>query len=131
MIEYISAKNVIDLHMRENPNVYVLAWNEALDAALEQKNIVRAVPEEAFETTKRLLTLWRDEAKAKKQFAIADQDISTAEIKRNEELTYNFALQILEKLEKYGEDEEEGGGTYATGVTMQGLSRQGSGQRMS
>jgi hypothetical protein len=93
--------------MRAEPNVYGMAWNDALDTALEKQNIVRAVPEEAFETTKKLLKTWRDEARAKKNFAIADHDTSTAMIKRNEELTYNFALQILEKLEQYGEEAEE------------------------
>lgn len=108
MIEYVSTKNIIDLHMRAEPNVYGMAWNDALDTALEKQNIVRAVPEEAFETTKKLLKTWRDEARAKKNFAIADHDTSTAEIKRSEEHTFNFALQILEKLEKYGEEDGSG-----------------------
>jgi hypothetical protein len=107
MIEYVSAEKLVDFHKRTELNVYNLAWNEALDTALEKKNITRAVPEEAFEITKRLLKTGRDEARAKKEFAIVDQDTSTAMIKRNEELTYNFALQILEKLEQYGEEAEE------------------------
>lgn len=69
--------------------------------------IVRAVPENAFEVTKKLLRDWKREAKFKKEFAIADHDISTAEIKRNEEAAYNFALQVVERLQKYGEETEE------------------------
>ena len=117
MIEYVSVEKLVDAHKRAEKDPYTMGWNDGIQHALEKNNITRAVPEEAFEITKRLLKTGRDEARAKKEFAIV--------------LTYNFALQILEKLEKYGEDEEEGGGTYATGVTMQGLSRQGSGQRMS
>ena len=111
MIEYVSTKNIIDLHVRSGNGIFTnfsTGWNDGLDTALEKKNIVRAVPEEAFETTKQLLKTWRDEARAKKEFAIADQDISTAEIKRSEEHTFDFALQILEKLEKYGEEDSSG-----------------------
>lgn len=69
--------------------------------------IVRAVPENAFEVTKKLLKDWRREAKFKKEFAIADHDTSTAEIKRNEEAALNFALQVVERLERYGEEDGE------------------------
>lgn len=68
---------------------------------------VKAVPEEAFETTKYLLRNWKREAKFKKEFAIADHDTSTAEIKRTEENAFCFALQVLERLEKYGEEDGE------------------------
>lgn len=68
---------------------------------------VKAVPEEAFETTKYLLRNWKREAKFKKEIAIADHDTSTAEIKRSEEAAFGFALQILERLEKFGEEDGE------------------------
>lgn len=68
---------------------------------------VKAVPEEAFEITKNLLKTWRREAKFKKEFAIADHDTSTAEIKRTEENAFCFALQVVERLEKYGEEDGE------------------------
>lgn len=68
---------------------------------------VKAVPEEAFETTKHLLRNWKREAKFKKEFAIADHDISTADIKRTEENAFGFALQVLERLERYGEEDGE------------------------
>lgn len=68
---------------------------------------VKAVPEEAFETTKHLLRTWKREAKFKKELAIADHDTSTANIKRSEENLFGFALQILERLEKYGEEDGE------------------------
>lgn len=68
---------------------------------------VKAVPEEAFEITKNLLKTWRREAKFKKEFAIADHDTSTAEIKRTEENAFCFALQVLERLERYGEEDGE------------------------
>ena len=69
--------------------------------------IVRAVPENAFEVTKKLLRDWKREAKFKKEFAIADYDTATADIKRNEENAFGFALQVLERLEKYGEEDGE------------------------
>lgn len=69
--------------------------------------IVRAVPENAFEVTKNLLKTWKHEAKFKKEFAIADHDTSTAEIKRTEENAFGFALQVLERLERYGEEDGE------------------------
>lgn len=68
---------------------------------------VKAVPEEAFEITKNLLKTWKREAKFKKEFAIADHDISTADIKRTEENAFGFALQVLERLERYGEEDGE------------------------
>lgn len=68
---------------------------------------VKAVPEEAFEITKNLLKTWKHEAKFKKEFAIADHDTSTAEIKRTEENAFGFALQVLERLERYGEEDGE------------------------
>lgn len=68
---------------------------------------VKAVPEEAFEITKNLLKTWKREAKFKKEFAIADHDTSTADIKRNEENAFGFALQVLERLERYGEEDGE------------------------
>jgi hypothetical protein len=107
MIEYVSVEKLVDSHIRAEKDPYTMGWNDGIQNALEKKNITRAVPEEAFEITKRLLKTGRDEARAKKEFAIVDQDTSTAMIKRNEELTYNFALQILEKLEQYGEEAEE------------------------
>jgi predicted secreted Zn-dependent protease len=68
---------------------------------------VKAVPEEAFETTKYLLKNWKREAKFKKELAIADHDPATAEIKRTEENAFGFALQVLERLERYGEEDGE------------------------
>lgn len=68
---------------------------------------VKAVPEEAFETTKYLLRNWKREAKFKKELAIADHDTSTANIKRADENAFEFALQILERLEKFGEEDGE------------------------
>ena len=68
---------------------------------------VKAVPKEAFEATKYLLKTWKREAKFKKEFAIADHDTSTAEIKRTEENAFGFALQVLERLERYGEEDGE------------------------
>lgn len=68
---------------------------------------VKAVPEEAFEITKNLLKIWKREAKFKKEFAIADHDTSTAEIQRTEENAFGFALQVLERLERYGEEDGE------------------------
>lgn len=70
---------------------------------LKNNNIVRAVPEEAFSTTKSLLKGWKKEAEFKKELAIADHDGSTEEIKRREETTLDFALQVIEMLEKFGE----------------------------
>jgi hypothetical protein len=107
MIEYVLVEKLVDAHIRAEKDPYTMGWNDGIQNALEKKNITRAVPEEAFKITKRLLKTGRDEARAKKEFAIVDQDTSTAMIKRNEELTYNFALQILEKLEQYGEEAEE------------------------
>lgn len=74
---------------------------------LKNNNIVRAVPEEAFKVVKKLLEGWKKEAEFKKELAIADHDGSTEEIKRREEMTLNFALQVIEMLEKYGEEAEE------------------------
>lgn len=108
MNEYISTKNIIDLHVRAENGTYTKGWNDGLDTVLEKKNIVRAVPEEAFEVAKKLLESWKNETKYKKELAIADHDTSTAEIKRSEEHTFDFALQILEKLEKYGEEDGSG-----------------------
>ena len=68
---------------------------------------VKAVPEEAFETTKYLLKIWKREAKFKKELAIADHDPATADIKRTEENAFEFALNIIQMLEKYGEEAEE------------------------
>lgn len=68
---------------------------------------VKAVPEEAFKIVKRLLRTWKCEANFKKEFAIADHDTSTAEIKRSEEEALGFALQVVERLEKYGEEDGE------------------------
>lgn len=68
---------------------------------------VKAVPEEAFETTKYLLRNWKREAKFKKELAIADHDSSTANIKRTEENAFEFALNVIQMLEKYGEEAEE------------------------
>lgn len=65
---------------------------------------VKAVPEEAFEITKNLLKTWKREAKFKKELAIADHDPATADIKRTEENAFGFALQVLERLERYGEE---------------------------
>lgn len=68
---------------------------------------VKAVPEEAFESVKHLLRTWKREAKFKKELAIADHDDSTANIKRTEENNFGFALQVVERLEKYGEEDGE------------------------
>lgn len=73
----------------------------------KENKVVHAVPEEAFATAKSLLKGWKKEAEFKKELAIADHDGLTEEIKRREEMTLNFALQVIEMLEKYGEEAEE------------------------
>ncbi|MBR2540374.1 MAG: hypothetical protein IKE85_06060 [Mogibacterium sp.] len=107
MIEYVSVEKMVDLHMRTESNVYALAWNEALDTALEKKNITRAVPEKAFKIVKGLLEGWKNEARYKKELAIADYDTATADIKRFEENAIEFALNVVRMLEEYGEESEE------------------------
>lgn len=107
MIEYVSVEKLVDAHIRAEKDPYTMGWNDGIQNALEKKNITRAVPEEAFEVVKKLLESWKNETKYKKELAIADHDTATADIKRTEENAFEFALNIIQMLEKYGEEAEE------------------------
>ena len=107
MIEYVSVEKLVDAHIRAEKDPYTMGWNDGIQNALEKKNITRAVPEEAFEVVKKLLESWKNETRYKKELAIADHDTATADIKRTEENAFEFALNILQMLEKYGEGTEE------------------------
>lgn len=107
MIEYISVEKLVDAHIRAEKDPYTMGWNDGIQNALEKKNITRAVPEEAFEVVKKLLEGWKNETRYKKELAIADHDTATADIKRTEENAFEFALNIIQMLEKYGEEAEE------------------------
>lgn len=107
MIEYVSVEKLVDAHIRAEKDPYTMGWNDGIQNALEKKNITRAVPEEAFEVVKKLLEGWRNETRYKKELAIADHDTATADIKKTEENSFEFALNILQMLEKYGEEAEE------------------------
>lgn len=107
MIEYVSVEKLVDAHIRAEKDPYTMGWNDGIQNALEKKNITRAVPEEAFEVVKKLLEGWKNETRYKKELAIADHDTATADIKRTEENAFEFALNILQMLEKYGEEAEE------------------------
>lgn len=107
MIEYVSVEKLVDAHIRAEKDPYTMGWNDGIQNALEKKNITRAVPEEAFKVVKKLLEGWKNETRYKKELAIADHDTATADIKRTEENAFEFALNILRMLEKYGEEAEE------------------------
>lgn len=107
MIEYVSVEKLVDAHIRAEKDPYTMGWNDGIQNALEKKNITRAVPEEAFEVVKKLLEGWKNETRYKKELAIADHDIATADIKRTEENAFEFAFNIIQMLEKYGEEAEE------------------------
>lgn len=107
MIEYVSVEKLVDAHIRAEKDPYTMGWNDGIQNALEKKNITRAVPEEAFEVVKKLLESWKNETKYKKELAIADHDTATADIKRTEENAFEFALNIIQMLEEYGEETEE------------------------
>lgn len=107
MIEYVSVEKLVDAHIRAEKDPYTMGWNDGIQNELEKKNITRAVPEEAFEVVKKLLESWKNETKYKKELAIADHDTATADIKRTEENAFEFALNIIQMLEKYGEEAEE------------------------
>lgn len=107
MIEYVSVEKLVDAHIRAEKDPYTMGWNDGIQNALEKKNITRAVPEEAFKVVKPLLEGWKNEARYKKELAIADHDTATADIKRTEENACEFALNIIKMLEKYGEEAEE------------------------
>jgi hypothetical protein len=107
MIEYVSVEKLVDAHIRAEKDPYTMGWNDGIQNALEKKNITRAVPEEAFEVVKKLLEGWKNETRYKKELAIADHDTATADIKRTEENAFGFALQVLERLERYGEEDGE------------------------
>jgi hypothetical protein len=107
MIEYVSVEKLVDAHIRAEKDPYTMGWNDGIQNALEKKNITRAVPEEAFEVVKKLLEGWKNETRYKKELAIADHDTATADIKRTEENAFEFALNIIQMLEKYGEETEE------------------------
>lgn len=107
MIEYVSVEKLVDAHIRAEKDPYTMGWNDGIQNALEKKNITRAVPEEAFNVVKKLLEGWKNETRYKKELAIADHDTATADIKRNEENAFDFALNVLQMLEKYGEEAEE------------------------
>lgn len=107
MIEYVSVEKLVDTHKREEIDPYTTGWNDGIQKALEKKNITRAVPEEAFKIVKKLLEGWKKESKYKKELAIADHDAATADIKRNEENAFDFALNVIQMIEKYGEESEE------------------------
>ena len=107
MIEYVSVEKLVDAHIRAEKDPYTMGWNDGIQNALEKKNITRAVPEEAFKVVKKLLEGWKNETKYKKELAIADHDTAAADIKKTEENAFEFALNILQMLEKYGEEAEE------------------------
>lgn len=65
---------------------------------------VKAVPENAFIITRNCLKSWLKEAERKREFAIADHDAVTAEIKLQEISSFRFALEIIKRVERYGED---------------------------
>lgn len=107
MIEYVSVEKLVDALKTGEIGSYTAGWNDSIRKALEKKNITRAVPEEAFKVVKKLLEGWKNEAKYKKELAIVDHDPLTADFKRNEENSFEFALNVLQMLEKYGEEAEE------------------------
>lgn len=107
MIEYVSVEKLVDAHIRAEKDPYTMGWNDGIQNALEKKNITRAVPEEAFKVVKKLLEGWKNETRYKKELAIADHDTATADIKRTEENVFEFALNVIQMLEKYGEEAEE------------------------
>lgn len=107
MIEYVSVEKLVDAHIRAEKDPYTMGWNDGIQNALEKKNITRAVPEEAFKVVKKLLEGWKSETRYKKELAIADHDTATADIKRTEENAFEFALNVIQMLEKYGEEAEE------------------------
>ena len=107
MIEYVSVEKLVDALKTGEIGSYTAGWNDGIRNALEKKNITRAVPEEAFKIVKKTLEGWKNESRYKKELAIADHDAATAEIKRIEENAFELALNVLQKLEKYGEESEE------------------------
>lgn len=107
MIEYVSVEKIADTLKTGEIGSYAAGWNDSIRNALKKKNITRAVPEEAFKVVKKLLESWKNEAKYKKELAIADHEAATAEIKRSEENAFELALNVLQMLEKYGEESEE------------------------
>ena len=103
MKEYILLQDIKEKRIKAEATPYHVAWNDAIDEITEQKNVVRAVPIEAFNLTKEKLLEWLHESEEKLEQAKTDNDFTSRELKQSEINQLNFALGLIDELEKYGE----------------------------